>query len=169
MKNIKRKIENTPSDYLKGIFQESNILLSQRQPKNFLRLLSNSSISRNPSLPKEIYKCSGDKWCEICRLYLIECLEFELANKKHMDSKTNIPCRSRNIYYLKYNLCMYENYIEKFIGDHIHDFKTRMNNHIAESRSGVSTCKFPIHVFNCSQINKGQLEQLFFIYASCSS
>ena len=30
MKNIKRKIENTPSDYIKGIFQESNIFLSQR-------------------------------------------------------------------------------------------------------------------------------------------
>ena len=41
MKNIKRKIENTPSEYIKGIFHESNILLSQRQPKNLLKLLSN--------------------------------------------------------------------------------------------------------------------------------
>ena len=30
IKNIKRKIENTPSDYIKGIFQESNIFLPQR-------------------------------------------------------------------------------------------------------------------------------------------
>ena len=28
MKNIKRKIENTPPDYIKGIFQESNILIT---------------------------------------------------------------------------------------------------------------------------------------------
>ena len=30
IKNIKRKIENTPSDYIKGIFKESNIFLPQR-------------------------------------------------------------------------------------------------------------------------------------------
>ena len=53
MKNFKRKIENTPCEYIKWIFQESNILLSQRQPKNLQRLLSDTSISRNPSLPKE--------------------------------------------------------------------------------------------------------------------
>ena len=151
MKNIKSKIENTPSDYLKRIFQESNIFLSQRQPKNLLRLLPNSSISRNPSLPKGIFKCS-DKRCKICRFYLIECSKFELANKKIWKVKTNITCRSRNIiYYLKYKLYMYETYIGKTIGDNIHGFKTRMNNHITESRSGVSTCKFHIHVFNCSQ------------------
>ena len=33
---------------------------------------------------------------------------------------------------------MYETYIGKTIGDHINGFKTRMNNHITESRSGVS-------------------------------
>ena len=38
---------------------------------------------------------------------------------------------------------MYKTYIWKDIGDHIHGFKTRMNNHITEGRSGVSTCKFP--------------------------
>ena len=55
MNNIKSKIENTPSDYTKWIFQESNIFLSQRPPKNLQSLLSNSSISRNPSLPKGIF------------------------------------------------------------------------------------------------------------------
>ena len=52
MENIERKIENTPSSYIKGIFQGSDIFLSQCQPKKLLKLLSNSSISRNPSLPK---------------------------------------------------------------------------------------------------------------------
>ena len=33
MKNIKRKIENTPSGYIKGIFQESNIFLSDKRCK----------------------------------------------------------------------------------------------------------------------------------------
>ena len=161
MKNIKRKIENTPSNYIKRIFQESNIFLSQRQPKNLLRLLSNSSIPRIPSLPKEIFKCNA-KGCKICRLYLIECSEFELANKKLWKIKTNITCRSRSIHYLKYKFCIYETDIGKTAGDHIHGFKTRMNNPITENRSGVSTCKFPIHVFNCIKRNNRQLEELFF-------
>ena len=80
IKVIKRKIEYTTSDYLKGIFQESNIFLSQRQPKNVIRILSNSSISLNASLPKGIFKCS-EKRCEVCRLYFIECSEFESAKK----------------------------------------------------------------------------------------
>ena len=81
MKNMKRKMENTPSDYIKETFQESNIFLSQHQPKNLLRLLSTSSISKNPNLPKGTFKYT-DKRCKICRLYLRECSEFQLANKK---------------------------------------------------------------------------------------
>ena len=162
MKNIKRKIENTPSDYMKGIFQESNIFLSHCQPKNLLRLLSNSSISTNRSLPKDIFKCN-DRRCKICRLYLIECSEFELANKKIWKTKTNITCHSRNIIsYLKCKLCMFETSIGKTVGDHIHGFKTRMNNHVTESRSRVSTCKFPIDVFHCLKRNNRQLEDTFF-------
>ena len=74
MKNITRKIENIPSDYTKGICQESNMFLSQCQPKNLLRLAKSS-------LPKPIFKCN-DKSCKICRLYIIECFEFELVNRK---------------------------------------------------------------------------------------
>ena len=58
MKKIKRKIKNAQSDYIKGVFQESNIFLSQRQPKNLVRLFS---ISRNPSLPKGIFKCNNKR------------------------------------------------------------------------------------------------------------
>ena len=59
--------------------------------------------------------------------------------------------------------------LEKAIGDHIHGFKAWMNNHITESRSGVSTWKFPIHEFNCIKRNNRQLEELFFLYTSCSN
>ena len=55
---------------------------------------------------------------------------------------------------------MYETYIGKTVGDHIHGFKTGMNNNITESR--ISTCKFPIHVFNCIKRNNRQLEEPFF-------
>ena len=79
--------------------------------------------------------------------------------------KTNITRRSRNIiYYLKCKFCMYETYIRKTVGDHIHGFNRRMNNHMAESRSGVSTCRIPIHVFNCIKRNNRELEETFFRY-----
>ena len=169
MKNIKRKIENTPSDHLKEIYQESNIFLSQRQPKNLLNLLTNSAISRNPSLPPGIFKCK-DLRCKICRLYITECSEFELSNKKIWNINTHITCHSRNvIYFLKCKFCMCESYIGKTIGDQVHGFKTRMNNHISESKRGVSPCKFPVHVFNCSKTNNKQLEEPFFnIYVMLS-
>ena len=118
MKNIERKIENTPSSYIKGIFQESDIFLSQCQPKNLLKLLSNSSISRNPSLPKWILKCN-DKRCKICKLYPIECSEIELANREIWKIKTNITCGSIETLYSPLNLekrltaknaIVYENY-----------------------------------------------------------
>ena len=57
---------------------------------------------------------------------------------------------------------MHETYIGKTVGNHIHGFKTRMNNHITESRRGASTCKFSIHVFNCIKRNNRQLEEPFF-------
>ena len=68
------------------------------------------------------------------------------------------------IYYLKCKLCIYEAYIGQTIGDHIHGFKTRINNHITKSSSEVLTCKSPIHFLNCSQRNNGQLEEPFFLY-----
>ena len=55
--------------FVASFHKDTDNTLSQRQPKNVLRLLSNSSISRNPSLPKGIFKCN-DKRCKICRLYI---------------------------------------------------------------------------------------------------
>ena len=36
-----------------------------------------------------------------------------------------------------------------------------MNNHIAESRSGISSCKFPRHVHQCGIKNKNLIEPFF--------
>ena len=126
-------------------------------------------ITYNPSLPTGIFKYN-DKRCKICRLYLIECSEFELANREIWKIKTNITCRSRNIiYYLKCKFSMYEIYIGKTVGHYNHGFKIRMNNYITESRSGTSTCKSPIHIFNSIKINNRQLEEPFFyIYVMLS-
>ena len=38
---------------------------------------------------------------------------------------------------------MYETYIGKTIGNHVHGFKTRINNHITKSRSGYQRVHSP--------------------------
>ena len=54
-----------------------------------------------------------------------------------------------------------ETYIGTTVGDNIVGFKSRMNQYINDSRTPVSTCKFTLHVCNCSLKNKF-LNQLFF-------
>ena len=48
-----------------------------------------------------------------------------------------------------------------YIRTHIHIY-THTNTHIVGYQSGVSTCKFSIHVFNCIKRNNRQLEEPFF-------
>ena len=49
------------------------------------------------------------------------------------------------IYYLKCKMCnKKETYIWKTIGDNAKGFKVRINQHICDCKTGVSTCKFPI-------------------------
>ena len=45
------------------------------------------------------------------------------------------------------------------------DLRQRMNNHISESKSGVSSCNFPKHVNNCGKCNKDLEEPFFKIHA----
>ena len=77
--------------------------------------------------------------------------------------RSHSTCRSINIiYYLKYSTHTKEKtYIEKTVGDNIVEFKSRMNQHISDNRKGVSTCKFPIHVYKCSLKNKCLNETFF--------
>ena len=52
-------------------------------------------------------------------------------------------------------------YIRKTVGDNIVRFKSRMNQHSSDSRTGDSTCKFPIHVYKCDLKNKCLNEPIF--------
>ena len=63
MKNIKIKIEETTSNCIK-VLQEIYIFLSKRQPKNLLRLLSNSSEFTSKIYSNGMKK----KQCKICKL-----------------------------------------------------------------------------------------------------
>ena len=47
-----------------------------------------------------------------------------------------------------------ETYIGKTVGDNVVGFKSRINQHISDCRTGISTCKFPIHIYHCDMKNK---------------
>ena len=163
--NIRTKINSIRSDYLKNIFKEKEIILSQKQPKNLKSILT-SAVFKNDLImqqrPNGLYKCNN-KRCKICTLYVNECTSFQCSNGIMWEIRSNITCRDVNIiYYLKCNMCNHKTtYIGKTIGDISVGFKSRMNQHISESRDGISTCKFPRHVYNCGLKNNCLKEPFF--------
>ena len=58
-------------------------------------------------------------------------------------------------------MCKLEIFIGKSFGNTNIGFKTRMNNHISEFRTAISSCKFPGHVYLCG-IKNGNLTEPFF-------
>ena len=52
MKNIKRKMENTPSDYIKETFQESNIFFISTSTKEFIKTTLNFFHFQKPKFTK---------------------------------------------------------------------------------------------------------------------
>ena len=70
--------------------------------------------------------------------------------RSHVIFRDNI-----GIYYLKSNMCDHkETYIGSAVPDNVVDFKNIFNQHISDCRTGISTCKFPIHVYHCAMKNK---------------
>ena len=64
--------------------------------------------------------------------------------------------------YIYIYICIYG----KTVGDNVVGFKSRINQHISDYRTGTSTCKFPIHVYHCALKNKclnGSFNLLFFM------
>ena len=52
-------------------------------------------------------------------------------------------------------------YIGKTVGDNIVGYRSRMNQDTSNSKTGNSTCKFPIHVYKYGLKNKCLNEPLF--------
>ena len=77
--------------------------------------------------------------------------------------RLHVTCRDINvIYYLKCNMWEdKETYIEKSVGDNFVGFKSRINQHISDCRTGISTCKFPIQVYHCVMKNKSLKSHIF--------
>ena len=54
-----------------------------------------------------------------------------------------------------------ETYTEKSVDDDVVGFKSRINQHITDCRTGTSTCKYPIHVYHCAMKDKCLKEPFF--------
>ena len=66
VKTINQKLKQSPNESIKQIFEETQTVLSLKQPPNLLRLLS---INRKkPMLPQGLFNCNN-KNCKLCTLY----------------------------------------------------------------------------------------------------
>ena len=140
-------MQNTNDNRLREVFQNSKLVLSQKQPPNILNLVSQAKFSskKDTTVRNGLFKCN-DKRCKLCNLYIQSCKSFVASNKKEWEIRTNIKCSSKNvIYYLSCNGC---NGQTTYIGKTV-DFRLRMNNHISSCRLGTSSNKFDNHVFKC--------------------
>ena len=102
-----------------------------------------------------LFKCTG-KRCKTCSLYVNEDNSFVMSNNMRWEICQRVTCREINvIFYLKCNICGHkETHIGKAVGDNVVGFKSKINQLISDCRSGISTCKFPIHVYHCATKNK---------------
>ena len=165
VRKIRFKLSNIQSRRLSEVFENKNIILFQRQPKNLPRLLTRARFNAEINAFRQqngIFKCI-DKRCKICWLYIVEGHSFIMSNNMRWELRSHATCRSINIiYYLKCNMCKKkETYIGKTVGDNIFGFKSRMNQHISDSRTGVSACKFSIHFYKGGLKSKCLNEPIF--------
>ena len=122
--------------------------MAYRQPPNILRELTSAKFDtiNKSRKPKGIFKCDNKK-CKICKLYMVECKSFKLANNEIWEVPTHITCQSTKVIYFQICTgCDHESNIGK-----TNNFRLRTNNHISACRLGTSTDKFDNHVYNCKK------------------
>ena len=151
------KFPNIQSRHLSEIFKNKNVILSHKQSKNLLGLLTGERFSTETNAfvqQNGLFKCSDIRFKFVYCILLKDTASLCQVTWDIMQS--HVTCRSINIiYYLKCNTCKKkEIYIGKTVGNHIVIFKSRMNQRISDSRTGVLTCKFPVHVYNWGLKNK---------------
>ena len=165
MKTIQSLLNSFTHNETKRKFENSKTVLALKQPPNIKSLLTNSKFSSqsktsNKAIPG-IHLCNNSR-CKLCKSYLQPVNSFTTANNTIWNIRSHITCHSKNIvYFLSCNLCEGNtNYIGQTT-----NLRNRMNNHISESRTEISSCIFPRHVFECGNRNKNLKEPFFKVYA----
>lgn len=161
LKNVSNLLKNANDKKLKTVFAKSKPVVALKQPKNLLSTLTKAKFETKHVRPLHripgISLCSN-KRCKLCKQYLQPVTSFTTANNSTWEIKSSITCQSENVvYFLSCNMCNNE---MSYIGQ-TRTLRNRMNNHISESRSGISTCSFPKHVHECG-IRHNKLKEPFF-------
>ena len=107
VRKIRSKLSNIQLRLVSELFKNKNVVISQKQPKNLLRLLTRAGFNteinafqKQNSLFKYI-----DKRCKIYSLYIVEGHSFIMPNNMRWELRSHVTCRSINmIYYLKCNM-----------------------------------------------------------------
>ena len=76
---VKNKFKNIRDKHLKPIYNDTNFMLSLKQPKNLYRQLTSSRFISNFKNIRKCIKCI-DKRCNICQNYLNETNKFTMSN-----------------------------------------------------------------------------------------
>ena len=146
IREAKNMINNINQDNIKNAFENTEIILSQRQPNNLLSILTKAKFSEKKSETPTISKCN-DVRCRICSHYIQFTTEFNLANGKKWITRKSMSCNAKNvIYYLTCNQCEGKT---TYIGK-TNNLRLRTNQHISTCRTGRGSDKFDLHVFNCN-------------------
>ena len=144
-----------------NIFADIKVTLALEQPPNSLRLLTSATFTSTSEekLPDGLFKCK-DVRCMICKYYTQECSYFYTSNNVRWDIREHITCQAKcTLYYLKCRICNETTYTGK-----TNIFRPRINNHISDCRTGNSTDRFDLHVYNCRKEHNITEEPLFLIY-----
>ena len=147
-KKLRLLIERCPDQETKEFFSSKEIVQAVRQPPNILRQLTSAKFDSERHSPElaGTYKCKNSR-CKICALYLEECQTVIGSNGTTWQIQTRITCKSRNVIY--YQTCLGCGWFTN-VGK-TNCLRDRTNNHISESKSGVTTDKFDKHVFECKK------------------
>ena len=167
--SIRTILSSTKSERLKEVFDDVNIVLGYKQPKNLKGLLTRAKYSNphpyklNVEIPG-IFTC-GDKRCLLCSLNYVQnnTTSFECTNGVIWTIKRHINCNSINIvYYLKCNMCAGKT---SYTGITETKLRSRTNNHITCCRNGSGDNKFDNHVYKCGIENNCLKPPYFQLFA----
>ena len=164
LQNVSNLLKNVNDKKLKTVFAKSKPVIALKQPKNLLSTLTKAKFETHHIRPQPrnpgISLCSN-KRCKLCKQYLQPVTSFTTANYSTWEIKSSITCQSKNVvYFLSCNMCNNE---MSYIGQ-TKNLRNRMNNHISESRTGISTCSFPKHVHECGKRHNKLKEPFFKIF-----
>ena len=163
LSTTKGLLSNVRDERLKEIFSDHSPVLAQKQPPNLLRQLTSAKFtSTRPEIKESgLFRCQSKK-CELCQLYIQQCKSFIVADGTEWTIKSHITCHSK--YVLYYLVCIFCDGETSKTGK-TNNFRKRMNCHRSESRSGVTTDVFDLHVHNCMKKHNRFEEPCFKIYA----